>query len=283
MDDFSDIIDDLIDHIRVLKELGIRTAEMDPQIVRDLEKVYKPLKKPGRPKVQWQRKKVEAAQGVKKAEGEALSRTFLQNSKPLTPAERTEAMQRLRLQISVCSACRLCANRRIPVTGQGNLNSPDVMFTGAAPSREDAESGEVFSGKTGELLTKMINAMGYKREDVFLTNTCKCPTSNPDSQPPAMDEMKKCSRFLEEEIKIIRPKTIVVMGEHANRGLFHNQRSALQPQGVWTQFHGIPVMPTFHPAYILRFSNDAEGQQKELKRSAWNALQAVMHIPKKNQ
>ena len=272
MDTINNIIDDLTDHVRVLKELGKRTVEMDPQVVRDLEKKHESVARTQQTGVQKRKSPVE------EEKREPLSRALLQNTKPLNPAERTKAMLQLQQKAFNCSKCGLCKNRRAPVMGQGNLNSPDVMFIGATPGIQDDESGQAFSGEVGKLLTKMINAMGYKREDVYLTNTCKCRTSKPSTQAPTLDEMKECSRFLEEQIKIIRPKTIVVMGEHANRGLFHNQRTASQPQGTWTQFHGIPVMPTFHPGYILRFSKE---HQNKLKRSVWNALTSVMQLVKR--
>ena len=269
MDDLSKIVDDLIDHINVLKELGTRTVEMDHQIVRDITAVKTP-------------KSVQAqyvpAQSTSKTR-EPLSMTVLQNSKPLSPEERKKAMQHLQHEMNHCFDCGLCKNRTTPIVGEGNLDSPDIMFIGPAPDAQDDKSGTVFSGLAGDLLTKMIEAMGCKREDVFLTNTCKCHT--PNDRAPTMKEMALCSRFLEEQVKIVRPKSIVVLGEHANKGLFHNHPTASQPQGTWTQYHGIPVMPTFHPKYILRFSNDAEGQQKELKRSVWSALKGVMLMLKK--
>lgn len=128
-------------------------------------------------------------------------------------------------------------------------------------------------------MTQMIEAMGYQREQVFLTNICKCRPEN--DRAPLLDEMQACTAFLEEQIRVIRPKTIVVMGEHAIKGLFLNQSGATTPQGEWTQYHGIPVMPTFHPKYILRFQSDAQGQQRKLKSSVWSALQAVMRQVKK--
>ena len=269
MDTLTKIIDDLIDHVRVLKETGERTAQVDPQVVRNITAVKKPEAT----------RQQSAAAPVTQRKREPLSVTVLQSSRPLPPEERKKAMEHLLHEMNHCFDCGLCKNRTTPIVGNGNLNSPDIMFIGPAPDAQDDKSGQAFSGPAGELLTKMVEAMGYKREDVFLTNTCKCRT--PNDRAPTMKEMTACSRFLEEQVKIVRPKSIVVLGEHANKGLFHNQRTASQPQGTWTQYHGIPVMPTFHPKYILRFSNDTEGQQKELKRSVWSALKGVMQLLKK--
>lgn len=269
MDDLNNIIEDLIDHIGVLKELGQRTVQVEPQVVRDILAAKKPKREQPQSSVTQNRPE----------NREPLSTTVLQSSKPLSLAERETAMRQLRTSMDHCFDCELCKHRKAPVIGEGNLNSPDVMFVGAAPDTEDDRRAGPFSGAAGDLLTKMIEAMGYKREDVFLTNICKCST--PNNRAPTMSEMVSCSHFFEEQVKIVRPRVIVVLGEHANKGLFHNQRTASQPQGTWTKYHGIPVMPTFHPQYILRFSNDTEGHQKDLKRSVWSALKGVMLLLKK--
>lgn len=269
MDDLKNIIDDLIGHVSVLKELGNRTVKVDAQVVRDITAIKTPK--------QDQPQAVATENTQRKRE--PLSVSVLQSSRPLSPEGRKKAMQHLQHEMSHCFDCGLCKNRTAPVIGEGNLDTPDIMFIGPAPDAQDDKAGRPFSGAAGDLLTKMIEAMGYKRGDVFLTNTCKCRT--PNDRAPTMDEMISCSRFLEEQVKIVRPKSIVILGEHANKGLFHNQRTASQPQGTWTKYHGIPVMPTFHPNFILRFSNDSEGQQKELKRSVWSALKGVMLLLKK--
>lgn len=269
MGELNSIIEDLIDHVSVLKELGQRRAQVDPQVVRDILATKRP--QPTQPQSGVARSMLENR--------EPLSTAVLQSSKPLPLADREAAMRQLQSAMKNCFDCELCKHRKAPVIGEGNLNSPDVMFVGAAPDTEDDRRAGPFSGAAGDLLTKMIEAMGYKREDVFLTNICKCST--PNNRAPTMSEMVSCSHFFEEQVKIVRPRVIVVLGEHANKGLFHNQRTASQPQGTWTKYHGIPVMPTFHPQYILRFSNDTEGHQKDLKRSVWSALKGVMLLLKK--
>lgn len=267
MDSYTCIINDLIDHINVLKELGQRTIEIEPQVVRDLTAPIVAAVSP---------KSAGVAQSkAQRAEGrERLSKSLLQSTKPLDAEARAQALEEIAGQVRHCTECALCQSRVKALPGQGNPNSPDVMFIGPAPDAEDEQAGETFSGPAGELMTQMITAMGYEREQVFLTNICKCRPEN--DRAPLLDEMQACTAFLEEQIRIIRPKVIVVMGEQAIKGLFLNQSEAAAPQGRWTQYHGIPVMSTFHPKYILRFQNDAQGQQKRLKISVWSALQAVM-------
>lgn len=271
MDNLDNIIDDLTDHITVLKELGQRTIEMDPQIVRDITAAPPSTTQPVAPPTKTAKRSIPKKH-------EPLTKAVLQSTPPLSPAERIEALRELEHDMRHCFECSLSKIRRKPLAGQGNSNSPDIMFIGAVPDVEDEKTGQVFSGAAGELLTKMIEAMGYKRDNLFLTNICKC---RPEKEgAPLPQEMMVCTSFLEKQIKIIRPKTIVLLGEHAIRGLFMNQSGATRPQGAWTQYHGIPVMPTFHPKYILRFRNDAEGQQRKLKSSVWRALKAVMQLLK---
>jgi len=273
MDNLANILDDLVDHITVLKELGQRTIEMDPQIVRDLTA-------PAAPAARQRTVTGAAAQRQSARKHEPLSKSVLQSSQPLSPAERVQALHEIEAEANHCFDCDRCKTRVKPLTGQGNPNSPDIMFIGPAPDAEDEKAGRTFSGPAGDLLSKMIEAMGYRRDDLFLTNLCKCRADN--DRAPLPEEIKACTRFLEEQIRIVRPKTIVVLGEHAIKGLFQNQSHATSPQGAWTQYHGIPVMPTFHPKYILRFRNDAEGQQRQLKSSVWRSLKAVMQLLKRD-
>jgi DNA polymerase len=160
------------------------------------------------------------------------------------------------------------------VPGQGNPDSPDVMFIGEAPGEEEDQQGLAFVGAAGKFLTKMIEAMGYTREQVFIANICKCRP--PRNRAPDEQEMKKCLPFLQEQIRVIRPKAIVLLGNTAIKGLL-NQTGVTRMQGVWTSYEGIPVMPTYHPSYVIRFENsgDATGM-KTVKTQVWNALKLVL-------
>jgi DNA polymerase len=246
---------------------------MDPQIVKDLTAPPKPV-------VSQKTAPGTDAKRQSRKNHEPLSKSALQSSQPLSPEERTQALREIEAEANHCFDCDRCKTRIKPLIGQGNPNSPDIMFIGPAPDAEDEKAGRTFSGPAGDLLTKMIEAMDYTRGDLFLTNLCKCRADN--DRAPLPQEIKACSRFLEEQIRIVRPKSIVLLGEHAIKGLFQNQSHATSPQGAWTQYHGIPVMPTFHPKYILRFQSDAEGQQRQLKSSVWRSLKAVMQLVKRD-
>ena len=141
------------------------------------------------------------------------------------------------------------------------------MFVGEAPGRDEDEQGRPFVGRAGQLLDKMIAAMGYARADVFIANILKCRP--PNNRTPAPEEMARCIPYLKRQIALVRPKAIVALGATAFRGLMDDpQASITRVRGVWTTFEGIPLMPTFHPAYLLR--------APAAKRVVWEDLQKVM-------
>ena len=151
------------------------------------------------------------------------------------------------------------------VPGIGKLE-PDVMFIGEGPGADEDAQGLPFVGRAGELLTKMIAAMGYSREEVFIANVVKCRP--PDNRKPTPQEMAACMPYLKRQVEIVKPKTIVALGATAVQGLLNTTRGINALRGHWMEFQGIPVMPTFHPAYLLRMP--------VAKRDAWADLKLVM-------
>ena len=139
------------------------------------------------------------------------------------------------------------------------------MFVGEAPGADEDAQGLAFVGRAGQLLTKMIAAMGYAREDVFIANICKCRP--PGNRTPTPEEMAACLPFLRRQIAVIQPKFIVALGNTALLGLL-GMSGIMRLHGTWQSFEGIPVMPTFHPAYLLRLP--------AAKRDCWKDLQLVM-------
>lgn len=270
MSDWTAIIDAVIDHVSLLKELGERSVEIDPAVMAALAAA--PAKAAPAPA---------AAAAPPVAPVSALPRTPLQPSGPtvttpaLTPEERRTALAEIAARADLCDTCPLRQNRTKCVPGQGNPDSPDVMFIGEAPGAEEDLQGLAFVGAAGQLLTKMIAAMGYTREQIFIANICKCRP--PGNRTPQPEEMQKCLPFLREQVRLIRPKTIVLLGGTAIKGLLDTQIGVTRLQGQWTKYEGIPVMPTFHPAYILRFESfgDFEGS-KTAKTQVWNALKLVL-------
>jgi len=175
------------------------------------------------------------------------------------------AMQRLAGEVAACRICVLHAKRTHTVPGQGNLR-PQVMFVGEAPGADEDAQGLAFVGRSGQLLTQMIIAMGFTREQVFIANICKCRP--PDNRQPLPEEMTACLPFLRRQIAALRPTLIVALGATAVKGLLHTAQGITKLRGTWCDFDGIPVMPTYHPAYLLR--------NPPAKHEAWADLQAVL-------
>jgi len=176
-----------------------------------------------------------------------------------------KTLDELRRLVAGCYMCSLAPGRTQTVFGVGNTQT-DLVFVGEAPGYHEDIQGKPFVGRAGALLTDMIRAMGFEREDVFICNIIKCrPPGNRDPRP---DEMKACEPFLKRQIELIKPKVICALGRYAIQSLLRDTTPISKLRGKWRTYHGIALMPTFHPAYLLR--NDSQ------KRNAWEDLKAVM-------
>jgi DNA polymerase len=185
--------------------------------------------------------------------------------KKTAPADRDKAMESIVSRVSGCTSCVLHESRTKTVPGQGSFN-PEIMFVGEAPGADEDRQGKAFVGRAGQLLTKMIEAMGYTRDDVFIGNILKCRP--PGNRKPLPGEMDTCLPYLREQIGILEPDVIIALGTTAVKGLFDVDTGITRMRGKWLTFEGIDVMPTYHPAYLLR--NPAA------KREAWEDLKAVL-------
>ncbi len=155
----------------------------------------------------------------------------------------------LRGEIGECTRCKLCEGRTNIVFGVGNPHAK-LMFVGEGPGADEDAQGEPFVGRAGKKLNEMILAIGLEREDVYIANIVKCrPPGNRDPEP---DEVKTCSPFLFRQIEIIGPKVIVALGSPAAKTLLETKAGITSLRGRFGSFRGIPVMPTYHPAYLLR-------------------------------
>ena len=205
----------------------------------------------------------------------------------MEPIERTEPEKRqrkasnaagdfekLRLTVAACTKCpHLAASRHTVVFGVGNPHA-DLMFVGEAPGADEDMQGEPFVGRAGELLTRIIQTMGFKRSDVFIANVLKCRPNMPagvsGNRPPTSEEMETCLPYLRKQIELIEPKIMVALGAVAMRGLFGKTEPMRQMRGRWHTFGSIPVMPTYHPSYLLR--NQAISE----KRLVWEDMLQVL-------
>ena len=163
-----------------------------------------------------------------------------------------------------CPRCKLSKTRTNIVFGQGSPKA-ELMFVGEAPGRDEDEQGLAFVGRAGQLLTKIIEAMGKKREDVFIANVLKCRP--PNNRNPEQDEVASCRPFLEEQIRLISPKVIVTLGTFAAQALLETDEPIGRMRGRWRSAQGTRVMPTFHPAFLLR--------SPERKKDVWEDMKLV--------
>jgi len=174
-------------------------------------------------------------------------------------------------------ACRKCphlvASRHQVVFGVGNPDA-ELMFVGEAPGADEDLQGEPFVGRAGELLTRIIQTMGFSRQEVYIANVLKCrpdmPPGKSGNRPPTAEEMATCLPYLREQIALIEPKLMVALGGVAMRGLLGVDQPMKSLRGRWHQFAGIPVMPTFHPSYLLRNQSLTE------KRKVWEDMLLVL-------
>jgi uracil-DNA glycosylase len=170
----------------------------------------------------------------------------------------------VREELGDCKRCKLAPGRQNLVFGVG---SPDakLVFVGEAPGADEDAQGEPFVGKAGQLLTKMIEAMGYARGDVYICNVLKCRP--PGNRNPEPDEVAACEPFLKKQLGAIRPRMIVALGKFAVQCLLRDDSPISRLRGNFRSYEGIPLMPTFHPAYLLR--------DPSKKKLAWDDLKAV--------
>jgi DNA polymerase len=181
------------------------------------------------------------------------------------PAGERKTLDEIRRELGDCKRCKLCNGRTQIVFGVGNPRA-ELVFVGEGPGADEDAQGIPFVGKAGQLLTKMIEAMQFKRDDVYICNVVKCRP--PNNRNPEPDEIEACEPFLKAQLKSIQPKVIVALGKFAAQTLLRVETPITRLRGQWRTYEGVPLMPTFHPAYLLR--------QPDEKRLAWMDLQEVM-------
>ncbi len=183
---------------------------------------------------------------------------------------QTQTLNDLRERIGECTRCGLAKGRKNLVFGEGSERAK-LVFVGEGPGHDEDIAGRPFVGEAGKLLTKIIeNGMGLKREDVYICNVVKCHP--PGNRDPEKGEIEACLPFLLEQLKIIRPQVICTLGRIAAQALLERAFKITQERGKWLSFSNIPLMPTYHPAYIIR----NPGRQNQLKAEVWQDIQAIM-------
>ncbi|MBI5051000.1 MAG: uracil-DNA glycosylase [Nitrospirae bacterium] len=186
---------------------------------------------------------------------------------PHSQLDKESALSALRREIGDCQRCRLSKGRTNIVFGEGNPEA-ELMFIGEGPGRDEDLQARPFVGDAGKLLTRLIEKMGFKREQVYIANIVKCrPPMNRD---PEEDEMNACMPFVEEQIRMINPKIIMCLGRIAAQSLLNTKVPISRLRGTFYDYKNIPVMPTFHPAYLLRNPKD--------KNLTWDDAKKVLEI-----
>ena len=182
-------------------------------------------------------------------------------------SSRVLSLEDVRRELGECTRCHLHLTRRNLVFGEGNPRAR-LVFIGEAPGEEEDRQGRPFVGRAGQLLTKIIQAMGLRREDVYICNILKCRP--PQNRNPRPDEMQTCEPFLIRQVEAIRPKAICALGSFAAKRLLGTDVPITVLRGKFHELRGVQVMPTYHPAYLLR--------NPDAKKHVWEDVQLIMNI-----
>ncbi len=182
------------------------------------------------------------------------------------PRNQPETLEDLKALIGDCHRCKLHKGRNKIVFGEGSPQA-GLIIVGEEPDRDEDLAGRPFLGKAGNLLTKIIeNGIGINRKDVYICNIVKCHP--PENRHPEKDEIKTCIQFLNEQIRIIKPKVICTLGNAASRAMIGMAFNLEKQRGEWFSYMNIPLMPTYHPAYLLKY--------EENKRQVWNDIKKII-------
>jgi len=281
-DNYEQLLDATIQHLEDLKSRGVHHVAVSPETFRALSQpVSAPLPKPASPPVanppiQSAIRHPPPAISASAAEQPALLALPGETvpTTPLDPQAKTAAFAALRERALACVKCpHLASSRKTVAFGVGSIDA-QLMFIGEAPGADEDEQGEPFVGKAGQLLTKIIQATGLSRADVYIANILKCRPDTPGqtagNRKPTSDEMATCIPYLHEQIDLVRPKVIVALGATAVEGLLGKTLGITKLRGTWKTYRGTPLMPTYHPAYLLR------NQAMSEKRKVWEDMLAVM-------
>ena len=189
---------------------------------------------------------------------------------PAVQAALQVSFPELEERVLACRLCPLALTRTHAVPGEGSRET-ELMFVGEGPGRDEDIQGRPFVGRAGQLLTKIIEAMRFKREEVYITNVVKCRP--PENRTPLPAEIQACCPYLLRQVDLIAPRVIVTLGKTATDFFVPGRASMGERRGQFARFHGIEIMPTYHPSYLVR----NEGN-REIRRQVWDDMQKVMAL-----
>lgn len=234
-----EVVSDLVRAIEFERDEGVEDVEADPKLLGGL----RPPPTVARPRV--------SPSGAREM---------------LTARDAESRLAAIAEEVAVCRRCPLHRTRTRTVPGQGHP-CPELMFVGEGPGYEEDRQGLAFVGPAGQLLTRLIRRMGFSREEVFIANIVKCrPTEGGEGRrdrPPSDEEMRACLPYLERQLELLRPNVLVCLGGTAVAGLL-GLKGITRLRGTWHEYRGIPVMPTYHPSYLLRSGGDEKARYWEV-------------------
>jgi DNA polymerase len=271
---YRQLLDATIQHLEDLKSRGVRHVAIAPETLRALAQPAAAKAQISNPKSQMDKTAAPPQELSLALPGETVPASAPSPVTRLSSPEKVAAFAALRERALACVKCpHLASSRKNVVFGVGSIDA-QLMFVGEAPGADEDEQGEPFVGKAGQLLTKIIQATGLGRADVYIANILKCRPDTPGqtagNRKPTSDEMATCIPYLHEQIDLIRPKVIMALGATAVEGLLGKTLGITKLRGTWKTYRGTPLMPTYHPAYLLR------NQAMSEKRKVWEDMLAVM-------
>lgn len=293
---YLQLLDSTILHLQELKERGTRFVPVAPETLAALSQksafvpatnVARPPAPPAprvekpplqrtvvAPKPSEAKSTIAPPLGLGLAEAQNPAAVAPTLGPALSAEAKAAAFGELHQRALACVKCpHLASSRKTVVFGVGSLDA-ELMFVGEAPGADEDEQGEPFVGKAGQLLTRIIQTMGLSREQVYIGNILKCrpdtPGQSAGNRKPTPEEMNTCIPYLHEQIDLIRPKVIVALGATAVEGLLGKTLGITKLRGNWRTYRGTPLMPTYHPAYLLR------NQALSEKRRVWEDMLKVM-------
>jgi len=254
--EIQEIVEEIRAHVEFQRALGVKTVEIPSPEKRSARVAPLSTKKPAAPSAQTA---LTTATEIPDQHAESKQAEF----KPVTVPASLEV---LRQEIGDCRRCKLNKDRKTIVFGEGNPKA-DIVFVGEGPGFEEDQQGRPFVGAAGQLLTDIIvKGMKIKREDVYICNIVKCRP--PGNRNPEPDEVEACIGFVRQQIAVIRPKVIVTLGNVSTQHLLNTKQGITKMRGIWQEYDGIPLMPTFHPSYLLRSPGE--------KKWVWEDIKQVM-------
>ena len=261
---YHQLLDATIGHLESLKQRGVRYVDASPESLSRL----------ARPAAQ-KTTTAPLSQAAPTLIPQRPDEPSVYDSPKLSAADKESAMTKLRDEALACAQCaHLVSTRTQVVFGVGTVHA-ELMLIGEAPGLDEDKEGEPFVGAAGQLLTKIIEATGLDRDKVYIANILKCRPDTPGkvygNRKPRPEEMETCFPWVKRQIEIIQPRVMVALGGTAVEGLLGKMPSGItRLRGNWQAYRGVPVMPTFHPSYLLR------NQSWVIKRHVWEDMMQVM-------